>query len=181
MKTRTAFYLRTTPITRISRRLCIHLMRPRHAARSPFFPINIQAVKQECAVQMMGKSIPELKQLLVYNKKERGSVTAIATRLGNVGPIVPQWLILTDKENLPKPEKVAYPKPPKAPDGSLIYERIPNKPEVEKMPINNMSPSLKRKAYDEINGMDGKFLFYSNLKYWQPNLPLVTFYKFYNN
>ncbi|KAI4468461.1 metastasis-associated protein and mesoderm induction early response protein [Holotrichia oblita] len=48
MKTRTAFYLCTTPITRISRRLCKHIMRPRHAARAPFFAINIQAVKQEC-------------------------------------------------------------------------------------------------------------------------------------
>lgn len=158
MKTRTAFYLRTTPITRASRRLCNHLMRPRHAARSPFFPINIQAVKQECGLQMIGKSPIELKQLLIYNKKERGSVTAIATRLGNVSSIVPQWLILTDKENLPKPEKVAFPKPPKAPDGSLMYERVPNKPEADKLSLNNMSPSLKRRAYEELNGMDGKFL-----------------------
>lgn len=160
MKTRTAFYLRTTPITRLSRRLCSHLMKPRRAARSPFFPINIQAVKQECALQMMGKSMLELKQLLVYNKKERGSVTAIATRLGNVTGPTPQWLILTDKDKLPKPEKVAFPKPPKAPDGSLMYERVPNKPEAEKLALNNMSPSLKRRAYDEINGMDGKFLFF---------------------
>lgn len=154
MKTRTAFYLCTTPLTRISRRLCRHLMRPRHAARSPFFPINIQAVKQECSIQMAGKSLLELKQLLVYNKKERGSVTAIATRLGNPNTVVPAWLILTDKENLPKPERVAFPKPPKAPDGSLMYERVPNKPDAEKVPLNNMSPSLKRRAYEELNGID---------------------------
>ncbi|KAJ8934107.1 hypothetical protein NQ314_013565 [Rhamnusium bicolor] len=145
MKTRTAFYLFTTPITRISRRLCRHIMRPRHAARAPFFAINIQAI---------GKTLPELKQLLVYRKKNRGSVTAIATRLGRPGPITPQWLILTDKELLPQPDKVAFPKPPKAPDGSLLYERVPNKPEAEKIPLNNMSPSLKRRAYDEMNGMD---------------------------
>nr|XP_023017948.1 metastasis-associated protein MTA3 [Leptinotarsa decemlineata] len=154
MKTRTAFYLCTTPITRISRRLCRHIMRPRHAARAPFFAINIQAVKQECGMAMIGKTIAELKQLLIYQKKNRGSVTAIATRLGRPGPITPQWLILTPKEMLPQPDKVAYPKPPKAPDGSLLYERIPNKPEAEKIPLNNMSPSLKRRAYDEMNGMD---------------------------
>lgn len=155
MKTRTAFYLCTTPLTRISRRLCRHLMRPRHAARSPFFPINIQSVKQECSMQMAGKSLLELKQLLIYNKKERGSVTAIATRLGNPGPVTPAWLILSDKENLPKPERVAFPKPPKAPDGSLMYERVPNKPDAEKVPLNNLSsPSLKRRAYDELNGID---------------------------
>lgn len=39
-----------------------------------------------------------------------------------------------------------------------MYERIPNKPEAEKIPINNISPSLKRRAFEEMNGMDGKFL-----------------------
>ncbi|CAH1363673.1 hypothetical protein MTP99_000012 [Tenebrio molitor] len=158
MKTRTAFYLFTTPLTRISRRLCRHIMKPRHAARAPFFAINIQAVKQECAAQMTGKSLSDLKQLLIYRKKNRGSVTAIATRLGNPGAVTPQWLILTDKESLPKPEKVAFPKPPKAPDGSLLYERVPNKPEADKIPLNNMSPSLKRRAYDEMNGIDSSAL-----------------------
>lgn len=106
-----------------------------------------------------GKSLLELKQLLIYNKKERGSVTAIATRLGNPGPVTPAWLILSDKENLPKPERVAFPKPPKAPDGSLMYERVPNKPDAEKVPLNNLSsPSLKRRAYDELNGIDCKYL-----------------------
>ncbi|XP_018561767.1 metastasis-associated protein MTA3 [Anoplophora glabripennis] len=154
MKTRTAFYLFTTPITRISRRLCRHIMRPRHAARAPFFAINIQAVKQECSIQMAGKTLAELKQLRTYRKRNRGSVTAIATRLGRPCAVTPQWLILTDKELLPQPDKVAFPKPPKAPDGSLLYERVPNKPEAEKIPLNSMSPSLKRRAYDEMNGMD---------------------------
>lgn len=53
MKTRTAFYLLTTSMTRLSRRLCRHIMRPRHAARAPSFAINIQAVKQECTAQMV--------------------------------------------------------------------------------------------------------------------------------
>lgn len=135
-------------------------MKPRHAARAPFFAINIQAVKQECSTKMADKSITELKQLLVYKKNDRGSVTAIATRLGNPGSVTPQWLILTDKDSLPKPEKVSFPKPPKAPDGSLLYERVPNKPEAEKIPLNNMSPSLKRRAYDEMNGVDSKCLFF---------------------
>lgn len=156
MKTRTAFYLCTTPITRISRRLCKHIMRPRHAARAPFFAINIQAVKQECHVLTVGKSPSEMMQLLMYRKKNRGSVTNIATKLGNPGSVVPQWLILTDKENLPKPEHVAFPKPPKAPDGSLLYERVPNKPEAEKISLNSLSPSLKKRSFEEYNGVDSK-------------------------
>ncbi|XP_075222667.1 metastasis associated 1-like isoform X2 [Lycorma delicatula] len=158
MKTRTAFYLCTTPLTRISRRLCRHLMLPRHAARSPFWPINVPAIKQECQLQMAGKTMSELKQLLCYRKKDRGSVTQIATRLGiarNYDLIVPEWLNPTDKEKIPRSDRVAFPKPPKAPDGSLLYERIPNKPEAEKAALNNVSPSLKRRAFEEMNGIDG--------------------------
>jgi len=156
MKTRTAFYLCTTPLTRISRRLCRHLIQPRHAARAPFWPINIPSVKQECQVHMAGKSLLELKDLLRYRKKERGSVTHIANRLGQSNLITPDWLILTAKDMMPKPEHVSFPKPPKAPDGTLLYERVPNKPEAEKAAMNNISPSLlKRRAYEEVNGMDG--------------------------
>ncbi|XP_045483223.1 metastasis-associated protein MTA3 [Harmonia axyridis] len=152
MKTRTAFYLHTTHLTRISRRLCRHIMRPRHAARSPFSPINIQAVKMECGARINGKSAEELRRLLIYRKRNRGSVTQIANRLGNPGQVTAPWLILTDKDSLPKPERVAFPKPPKAPDGSLMYDRIPNKPEAEKIPLNNVPSSLKKRTYDEMNG-----------------------------
>lgn len=48
MKTRTAFYLHTTPATRLSRKLCRQLIRSKKAARQPSFAINIQNVKQEC-------------------------------------------------------------------------------------------------------------------------------------
>lgn len=48
MKTRTAFYLHTTGATKLSRRLCRHIIRSKKAARQPSFAINIQAVKQEC-------------------------------------------------------------------------------------------------------------------------------------
>lgn len=47
---------------------------------------------------MAGRTLPELKQLLVYRKKDRGSVTQIANRLGNPGTTVADWLILTLKE-----------------------------------------------------------------------------------
>lgn len=42
-------------------------------------------------------------------------------------------------------------------DGSLLYERVPNKPEAEKIPLNSLSPSLKRRSYEDINGVDGKY------------------------
>lgn len=67
-------------------------------------------------VQMAGKTTAQLKELLLYRKKDRGSVTAIATRLGQYKETVtPEWLILTDKDKMPKAEIVAFPKPPSAP------------------------------------------------------------------
>lgn len=48
MKTRQAFYLHTTKLTRIARRLCRDILRPWHAARHPYLPINSAAIKAEC-------------------------------------------------------------------------------------------------------------------------------------
>ncbi|XP_050068350.1 metastasis-associated protein MTA1 [Anopheles maculipalpis] len=129
MKTRTAFYLHTTLTTRLSRRLCRHIIRSKKAARQPSYAINVASVKQEFANAEAGKSLTEIRRLLTFRKKDRGSVTHIANRLGNPGVSVNEWLVLTPKENMPKPDVVAFPKPPKAPDGTLLYDRIPNKGE----------------------------------------------------
>lgn len=48
MKTRTAFYLQTTGVTKLSRRLCRHIIRSKKAARQPSYAINLQAVRLEC-------------------------------------------------------------------------------------------------------------------------------------
>lgn len=56
MKTRTAFYLLTPPMTRLARRLCRHLLHARHAARSPFWSINVAALKQECKALLLVQS-----------------------------------------------------------------------------------------------------------------------------
>lgn len=54
MKTRQAFYLHTTKLTRIARRLCREILRPWHAARHPYMPINSAAIKAECECQVWG-------------------------------------------------------------------------------------------------------------------------------
>ncbi|XP_037029034.1 metastasis-associated protein MTA3 isoform X2 [Bradysia coprophila] len=160
MKTRTAFYLHTNGATKLSRRICRQIIRSKKAARQPSFAINIQAAKQEFSLAMKGKSVADIAHLLVYKKKDRGSVTHIADRLGRPGTVVGDWLILTPKDKMPIPDKVWFPKPPKAPDGSLMYERIPNKPEPEKPPLPvlntnaNSSPLLKKRPFEELNGGD---------------------------
>lgn len=58
MKTRQAFYLHTTKLTRIARRLCRDILRPWHAARHPYLPINSAAIKAECECAAAGTSLP---------------------------------------------------------------------------------------------------------------------------
>ncbi|XP_050089253.1 metastasis-associated protein MTA1 [Anopheles aquasalis] len=142
MKTRTAFYLHTTLTTRLSRRLCRHIIRSKKAARQPSYAINIASVKQEFAQAETGRSSAEIRRLLTFRKKERGSVTHIANRLGNPGGTVGDWLLLTPKDRMPKPDVVAFPKPPKAPDGTLLYERIPNKCEDVALQSPSSSPAV---------------------------------------
>lgn len=162
MKTRSAFYLQTTLTTKLSRKLCRSVIKSKKAARQPSYAISLNSVKAECeltlkcllihifnvnhfnnllftvANQVANINIADIKNILKCKKKDRGSVTLIANRLGNPSTTGCEWLKLTPRDLLPKPEKVAYPKPPKAPDGSLIYERIPNKVvEPEKFVIPN--------------------------------------------
>lgn len=77
--------------------------------------------------------------------------------MGNPEPCESDWLELTPKDKMPQPDIVAFPKPPKAADGSLIYERIPNKGETEsnKNSTGTTSPvSLKRRHQcDDVNGV----------------------------
>ncbi|XP_078287344.1 metastasis-associated protein MTA1-like isoform X3 [Rhinoraja longicauda] len=48
LKTRQAFCLQTTRLTKIARYYCRNLFHPRQAARRPFLPINSAAIKAEC-------------------------------------------------------------------------------------------------------------------------------------
>jgi len=134
-KTRTAFYLAVTPTTRLARRFCVHLLRPKHAARFPFLPISAAAIRQEFQTRMSKKSPSEVQALMTRAQKpltplhppKRIRVADLTFRLarGQIHSTTAAWLILPDR-SLPKPKlaREAFPKPPKAADGSLIYEKI---------------------------------------------------------
>ncbi|XP_015440276.1 PREDICTED: metastasis-associated protein MTA3 isoform X2 [Dufourea novaeangliae] len=172
MKTRSAFYLRTSALARAARRLCAAQLRTRHAARAPHQPVNAAPLRHLCASpQLTSKSPAELRILArAVRPRPRPRVTDIATRLGDhPAPRQPgdwDWLALTAPAQRKQPDRVSFPKPPKAPDGSLLYERVPNKSEVDRLPVTppqpqpNMQPQqtiLKRTRppFDEINGSDG--------------------------
>lgn len=170
MKTRSAFYLRTSALARAARRLCAAQLRTRHAARAPHQPVNAAPLRHLCASpQLTSKSSAELRILArAVRPRPRPRVTDIATRLGDhPTPRQPgdwDWLLLTSPALRKQPDRVSFPRPPKAPDGSLLYERVPNKPELDRLPtppqpqpaMQTQQPILKRtRPFDEINGSDG--------------------------
>lgn len=220
MKTRSAFYLRTSALARAARRLCAGQLRSRHAARAPHQPVNAAPLRHLCASpQLASKSPAELRLLArAVRPRTRPRVTDIATRLGDhPQPRQPgewDWLQLTAPSQRKQPERLFFPRPPKAPgeslrsassffpflhppglaleekmfhwprntrdardssglwfchwllsDGSLLYERVPNKPEVDRLPVTPpVQPALQtqqnilkrtRPPFDEINGADG--------------------------
>lgn len=53
MKTRTAFYLQSSGVTKLSRRLCRHIILSKKAARQPSFGINYHAVRTECKLSIL--------------------------------------------------------------------------------------------------------------------------------
>ncbi|KZS07871.1 putative Metastasis-associated protein MTA1 [Daphnia magna] len=134
-KTRTAFYLAVTPITRLARRFSAHLLRPRHAARFPFLPISAAAIRQDFQMRMARKTSAEVQSWMLRAQKplapirppKRIRVADLTFRLarGQIQPTTAAWLILPDR-SLPKTKlnREAFPKPPKASDGSLIYDKI---------------------------------------------------------
>ncbi|XP_011050863.1 PREDICTED: metastasis-associated protein MTA3 isoform X2 [Acromyrmex echinatior] len=169
MKTRSAFYLRTSLLARAARRLCAAQLRTRHAARAPHQPVNAAPLRHLCA-QLASKTPTEICILArTVRPRPRPQVIDIASRLGDhPAPRQPgdwDWLTLTAPAQRKQPERVSFPRPPKAPDGSLLYERVPNKPEVDRLTLTPPQPQpvmstqqniLKRpRSFDEINGSDG--------------------------
>ncbi|MCL4121400.1 UNVERIFIED_CONTAM: hypothetical protein GTU68_048837, partial [Idotea baltica] len=153
MKTRNAFFLHTSLATRIMRRLCSDIIQPRKVSRNPTWPINPSNIRQESLHRLGGKTFDDLAPLVKSGTGKRtGKVVDVSIRLGQNDRLCPGWMLPTDPNRIPKQLPIAYPKPPKGPDGSLIYTPVPNK----EIPTMNSSPSLlKRRAYEETNGMDG--------------------------
>lgn len=166
-KTRAAFFLRTTPLTRASRRLCTSLAKLTHYARKPGKQIDMKAIKADAASKMVGLGEKKLRQLNTFYPRTRVNMGVVVKRLGQSDDSVHEWLVLTPKDQLPKPEKEAYPRPAKRPDGSYIYDRLPSYNAFAAnasgagggapggAPTNNSNVLYKKRAYDEKPPGDG--------------------------
>ncbi|KAM6078703.1 metastasis-associated protein MTA1 isoform X3 [Apteryx mantelli] len=129
MKTRQAFYLHTTKLTRIARRLCRDILRPWHAARHPYLPINSAAIKAECTARL-----PEASENpLLLKQVVRKPLEAVLRYLES------------------------HPCPPKPDPAKSLSSSLNNLTPAKFTPvINNGSPTiLGKRSYEQHNGMDG--------------------------
>ncbi|XP_044127663.1 metastasis-associated protein MTA1-like isoform X1 [Bufo gargarizans] len=132
MKTRQAFYLHTTKLTRIARRLCRDIFRPRYAARHPYMPINSAAIKAECTTRLPEASKSPLMLKQIVRKPLEQVVRYIEAH-----PCTP------------KPESI------KNISTSINNALTPSK---SSPVINNGSPTiLGKRSYEQHNGMDDYF------------------------
>uniref|UniRef100_A0A4W6C1R3 Metastasis associated 1 n=1 Tax=Lates calcarifer TaxID=8187 RepID=A0A4W6C1R3_LATCA len=130
VKTRQAFYLQTTGLTRMTRRLCQDIIRPRYLARHPYLPVNTAAIKAECALRLPDRP----KKPLPLKPVERKPLESVVRYL----------------EAHPCPAK---PDPP-ARGGSISTGSLTP---IKSSPIlNNGSPTiLGKRTYEQHNGLDG--------------------------
>ncbi|XP_075469580.1 metastasis-associated protein MTA1 isoform X6 [Ascaphus truei] len=130
MKTRQAFFLQTTKLTRIARRLCRDILRPLYAARHPYMPINSAAIKAECTTLLPDAS----KNPLIFKQVVRKPLEEVMRYIE------------------------AHPCPPKPDPIKNISTSISNSltPAKSSPVINNGSPTiLGKRSYEQHNGMDG--------------------------
>merc|ERR1719318_2036872 len=114
-KTRAAFFLRTTPLTRAARR--VTTTRLSHYARRPTKLIDMKALRAEVMPKLGAKA--KVIALTRFRVKLRAPISEMCVRMGQSDSRV------QDNKRL-APAKEAFPRPAKRTDGSYIYERIPN-------------------------------------------------------
>merc|ERR1712241_1062494 len=73
---------------------------------------------------MTGMSEKKVRQLNSFKEKKRVKMSIVVKRLGQENDEKQDWLVLTPKSKMAKPEKEFFPRPAKRSDGSYIYERV---------------------------------------------------------
>ena len=70
-----------------------------------------------------GMSEKKIRALNTFHPRTRVKMDVVVKRLGQKDDSVHEWLVLTPRDQLPQPDKEAWPRPEKRPDGSYIYDR----------------------------------------------------------
>jgi len=141
-KTRAAFYLRTTPLTRAARR--VTSARLSHYARRPTKLIDMKAMRTEVIPKLGSRA--RVIGLNKYQTRQRAPLSEMCVRMGQSDSKRQEWLVL--RKGAREPIVEAWPRPAKRPDGSYIYERVPNSGGDGPAPGRHQM-LYKKRAYEE--------------------------------
>ena len=160
-KTRAAFFLRTTPLTRAARRASDTKLS--HFARRPNKLIDMKTIRTEVIPLLSSKD--KVVALTKFSKKIRTPIFDLCSRKGidaevrpyHLIPCLPfndlylpqiqEWLVIDNKRT--PPEKEFFPKPEQRTDGSYIYERIPSVGGDSGTGAGRQQMLYKKRAYEE--------------------------------
>ncbi|XP_064623764.1 metastasis-associated protein MTA3-like isoform X3 [Lineus longissimus] len=170
MKTRAAFCLITTALTRLSRRVCDDILRIRHSARNPFQQINIAGIKQECKergyldmynedgerLSTQGQTrLTDGKVLDQLKPKIRQPVEKILSRLGiDVKMEKPPLLHRADNPDR-RPRKHSFPMSSSSRNGNATNQETNNHANNDVMVSSGTPSIMKKRGYEQTNGVDG--------------------------
>lgn len=73
----------------------------------------MKAVKAATLAKATKLSADAIRKLNKFSKKSRSDVDTLVKKLGIEDFSVQDWLVLTPKDKIPKPEKEFFPRPPK--------------------------------------------------------------------
>ncbi|KAJ8369343.1 hypothetical protein SKAU_G00093710 [Synaphobranchus kaupii] len=135
LKTKQAFYLQTTALTKMARHLCLALLRPQRAARRPFTAINSSAIKAECEDAGLSTAKPEAIGPVKLKPTARKPLETIVKHL-ELHPYV-------------KPEIL---KPPSTHSSQIAGTNL-----AKVVPVINHGSTtiLGKRSYEQHNGMEG--------------------------
>jgi len=145
-KTRAAFFLRTTPLTRAARRVCNQANKMKHFARRPTEPLDLKLIRTESLALLVGEET--VRKLCTFKKTVRAPMSEICRRLGQTDQAEQAWLVLPSQPSY-TPDVEAYPRPSKNQDGSYIYEKIPDLVPAAPSGGSRHSMLYKKRAYEE--------------------------------
>jgi hypothetical protein len=156
MKTRSAFFLKANGMTKLARYFCKDLIRPRRLARTPSRHVSLTALRTALLSRLTSKSVQDVNLALrPLAKLRRPTLNVISLGLGQTETRVPNILRANVKVEADCGQVVAFPKPEKRKDGSLIYDEVlsrtsrpatPQQPSSSAADLSRGSRGNKRKA-----------------------------------
>ncbi|KAJ8414615.1 hypothetical protein AAFF_G00038170 [Aldrovandia affinis] len=135
LKTKQAFYLQTTSVTKLARHLCLALLQPRQAARRPFTAIDSAAIKAECEDAGLSAARPEAMRQVKMKPIARKPLEIIVKHL-ELHPYV-------------KPETT------KAPAGLSLQGGGASVAKVAPVINHGSTTILGKRSYEQHNGVEG--------------------------